>query len=63
MKPKVVVEIKTVYGNERIYPVSDNAKLFAQLVRKKTLDLADIAIIESLGYEIEVQQTGLRRKE
>lgn len=57
LKPKekaITVAIRSVYGNERIYPVCDASKLFAELSRKKTLDRQDIQIIRSLGYRVAV---------
>lgn len=51
----LIVEIKTVYGNEMIYPVNDTAQKFAALIGKKTLNRGDIAIIKELGYTIEVK--------
>ena len=51
----ITVEIKTVYGNEAIYPVCDKARQFAALVGTKTLTRRAICQIETLGYEIIVQ--------
>jgi len=50
----IKVNIKQVYGVERIYPVNDQAIILAQLTRKKTLDRADINLIKKLGYDVEV---------
>jgi len=50
----IQVNIKQVYGVERIYPVNDQAIILAQLTRKKTLDRADINLIKKLGYDVEV---------
>jgi len=51
----ITVEIKTVYGNEAIYPVCETAKTFAQLVGTKTLTRDAIAKIKRLGYLIEIK--------
>ena len=51
----ITVQIKTVYGNEAIYPVCGKARKFAALVGTKTLTRDAIAKIEWLGYEILVQ--------
>ena len=51
----ITVQIKTVYGNEAIYPICDKAKQFAALVGTKTLTRDAIAKIKTLGYSIEVQ--------
>ena len=50
----VQVNIKQVYGVERIYPINDKAIFLTQLTNKKTLDSKDIALIKKLGYQIEV---------
>jgi hypothetical protein len=50
----IQVNIKQVYGVERIYPVNDQAIILAQLTRKKTLDRTDINLIKKLGYNVEV---------
>ncbi len=55
----ITVKIKNVYGNERIYPVCDNAKTFALLTSKKTLDRYDIDKIKSLGYIVKVENDNL----
>ena len=51
----ITVQIKTVYGNEAIYPVCLCAETFVQLTGKKTLSRSDIAKIKLLGYEVIVQ--------
>jgi hypothetical protein len=50
----VEVQIKSVYGNELVYPVNENACKFAQLIGKKTLSMRDIAYIKGLGFTIKV---------
>jgi len=50
----IQVNIKQVYGVERIYPVNDQAIILTQLTKKKTLDRADINLIKKLGYDVEV---------
>jgi hypothetical protein len=52
---KITVEIKSVYGNETIYPICDQAKIFAELLKQVTLTARDIKVIKKLGYAIEVQ--------
>ncbi len=51
---KIVIEIKSVYGNEMIYPINEEAKTFAAIAGKKTLSRSDIAKIKSLGFEVSV---------
>lgn len=52
---QITVSIKSVYGNELIYPVSESAKHFAALTGKKTLTREALAIIKKLGYAVEVE--------
>lgn len=53
---EILVQIKTIYGNETIYPVDTPAKLFAKLAGTKTLTRAALRTVKELGYEIKVQQ-------
>jgi hypothetical protein len=54
---QLTVEIKSVYGVERIYAVCNNAKLITKLKQSKTLSKEDISILKELGYRIEAKQT------
>jgi hypothetical protein len=56
---EIAIEIKSVYGNETIYPVDENAKLFARLAGTKTLTRQAISHIKALGYEVKVKQPEL----
>jgi hypothetical protein len=51
----IQVEIKTIYGNEKIYPACDKAEGFCKLIGQKTLTRYDIEHIKALGYEVQVQ--------
>jgi hypothetical protein len=53
---QLTVEIKSVYGVERIYAVCNNAKLITKLKQSKTLSKDDISILKELGYRIETKQ-------
>lgn len=53
-KLTLTVEIKNVYGSEKIYPICNIAKGFASLLNQTTLTRADITKIKSLGYQINV---------
>jgi len=55
----IKVEVKNVYGVERIYPVCEDAKKFSMLTNNKTLDKDDIRIIKQLGFEIEATRPQL----
>jgi hypothetical protein len=49
---ELIVTVKSVYGNDMIYPINDIAKKFANLIGKKTFSKTDLAIISNLGYTI-----------
>jgi hypothetical protein len=53
---QLTIEIKSVYGVERIYAVCNNAKLITKLKNSKTLSKEDISILRELGYRIETKQ-------
>jgi hypothetical protein len=53
---QLIVEIKNIYGVERIYAVCNNAKLITKLKQSKTLNKEDISILRELGYQIETKQ-------
>ena len=55
----VLVEIRDIYGRETIYPANDAAKMFAALVKQKTLLPAQLSIIKMLGYTIKTKQREL----
>jgi len=53
---QIEVKIKNVYGNERIYPVCTNAKLFCNLTKTETITFQSLDVIKALGYKIVVVQ-------
>ena len=53
---QLIVEIKSVYGVQRIYAVCNNSKLITKLKQSKTLNKDDISILRELGYTIETKQ-------
>jgi len=53
---QITIEIKTIYGKQTIYPVCDNAKLFASIAGTTTLVPAVIKQIRALGYVVNVRQ-------
>ena len=48
----IEVTTKVVYGVEQIYPVCPKAHIFSRIAGTKTLTVADIQLIQQLGYEI-----------
>jgi hypothetical protein len=51
---EILVEVKTNYGTQHIYPVCKQGKLFAELTGKKTLTYQAIDTIRRMGYKINV---------
>lgn len=51
----IIVSIKSVYGNEVIYPVCEQAKLLARLAGTKTLTPEAVRIIHKLGYKLQIE--------
>jgi hypothetical protein len=49
---EIKIQVKSVYGNETIYPVCDKAKLFAAIAGQKTLTHKTIKDIKALGFNI-----------
>tara|TARA_R100001443_G_C3254159_1_gene154026 strand:- start:76 stop:249 length:174 start_codon:yes stop_codon:yes gene_type:complete len=49
---EIEVQVKTVYGNDLIYPMCSKAKSFTTLTKTKTLSREDIAVIKALGYAV-----------
>ena len=52
----IQVEIKTAYGNERIYPVNQEGKMLARLINSKTFTRETIALAKELGFNFEVKR-------
>jgi len=48
----VEVEIRSVYGNNLLYPVNQVAKDFAELLGVKTFNRAQVEGMKKLGYEV-----------
>lgn len=59
MKLEITVKVVTQYGNRRVFPVCENAKLLAQVAGVATFSEQAIAAIKGLGYSVLVQQEKL----
>ena len=53
---QIIVNIKSVYGRETIYPVCETSKTFAQIAGTTTLTPETMRLIEKLNYRVLVQQ-------
>ena len=51
---EIIVSIKSVYGNEQIYPVCAKAESFAAIAGTKTLTQQTLRQVKALGYSIKV---------
>lgn len=51
----ITIEVRSVYGQNKAYPVCADAHLFAQMLRTKTLTLEALKDIIALGYTIEAR--------
>ena len=51
----ITVRIKTVYGEDKVYPVCNAAKTFAELAGTTTLTARAVSLIKQLGYTINVE--------
>ena len=49
---QIIVTVKSVYGNDLIYPVCPSAQKFAQIAGTKTLSLQNLRQIEALGFSV-----------
>jgi len=52
---KLIVQIKNIYGVNRIYPVCTKSHSFARIAGLKTLQQSTIDEIKKLGYKIETR--------
>lgn len=57
---KIEVELKSVYGNETIYPRCDMASQFSRIARTTTLPRRVLESILVLGYSIDVYWRGVK---
>jgi len=49
---EITLEIRSVFGTKKAYPICNDAKLFAALVGQTTLTKDNVKKIEALGYQI-----------
>ena len=59
MNTVIEVEIKTAYGNERIYPTNEAGRKLARLIGSKTFTRESIALAKELGFSFQVIQEEL----
>lgn len=49
---EITVKVKSVYGNEQIYPVCKQAQIFAEIAGTKTLTPHTLRMVKILGYNV-----------
>jgi hypothetical protein len=55
MTQSITVQIKSVYGNEVVYPACPKSLLFASIAGTKTLTRETLECVMRLGFEIRVE--------
>lgn len=55
MDERIIVEVKSVYGIKKVYPVCKKAYLFAGIAGTKTLSPSTVDRIKLLGFGLVVQ--------
>jgi hypothetical protein len=56
---EITVRIKNEYGNERVYPVCDIARLLLSLSGRGTFSPTMIEVVKALGYSVNVEQKSI----
>ena len=56
----IVVTVRHVYGERKVYPHCDKAKHFARIANAKTLTPRVLAHIENLGYRVVTESVDWR---
>lgn len=63
MKRTITIEVRENYGSLHYYPDCRQSKIFAHLLKQKTLTARDLAVITELDYEVEWTGTAVKRAE
>ena len=51
----IKIQIKTVYGVDKVYPACPTSAIFARMIGTKTLSDSALRDIAALGYNIEIE--------
>jgi len=60
MSKTIIVRIKSVYGENKVYPVCREAETFAKIAGTTTLTMVTIKLIKDLGYTVSVQSEAIK---
>ena len=55
----LIIELKTVYGNDRVYPICNKAKKLCELTNQKTFSKFAIQKLKELGYTFTQKEVSL----
>jgi hypothetical protein len=55
----LIIELKTVYGNDLIYPVCDKAKKLCQITNQKTFSQFAIQKLKEIGFTFTQKEVSL----
>ena len=58
-RPSIIVKIKDVYGERKVYPSCVLAEEFARIAGTKTLTQSTIKSIRALGFDVVLEQEEL----
>jgi len=50
----ITIQIKTVYGEDKAYPLCEKSQIFARMLGTKTLTESALRDIKALGYDVKV---------
>ena len=53
--PAIIVKLKDVYGERKVYPVCVLAEEFARIANTKTLTPATLKSIRVLGFTVQIE--------
>lgn len=52
MESLLELQVRSVYGTERIYPINEQARKIAALLGRKTLNKEDVARLQDIGFKV-----------
>lgn len=52
MEQILELQVRTIYGTDRIYPMNTLATKVAELIGRKTLNKEDVAKLKEIGFQI-----------
>lgn len=52
METTIEVQVRSVYGTERIYPMNEQARKIANLLGRKTFTKDDLSRLKAIGFTL-----------